>query len=56
MAGHTLGGELPAIAAVAEQLLPLAGERLIGQGAVATEAAEAALVVMAVLIVELLWG
>lgn len=56
LAGHTLGGELPAIAAVAEELLSLAGEGLVGQGAVAAEAAETALVVMAVLVVQLLWG
>lgn len=53
LAGHALGGELPAVAAVAEQLLPLAGEGLIRQGAVAAEAAEAALVVVAVLVVQL---
>lgn len=54
LTSDTFGGELAAVAVVAQQLLALAGERLIGQRAVAAETTEAVLVVMAVLIVQLL--
>jgi len=54
VAGDAFGGELVAVAVVAEQRLVLAGERLVGQGAVAAEAAEAVLVVVAVLVKQLL--
>lgn len=54
VAGHTLGGELVAVAVVAEQSILLAGERLVRQRAVAAETAEAVLVVMPVLVEELL--
>lgn len=54
VAGHTLGGELVAVAVVAEQGVLLAGERLVRQRAVAAETAEAVLVVMPVLVEELL--
>lgn len=54
LAGDALGGELAAVAVVAQQLLVLAGEGLVGQRAVAAEAAEAVLVVVAILVVQLL--
>lgn len=54
VAGHALGGELIAVAVIAEQGVLLAGERLICQRAIAAETAEAVLVVMPVLVEELL--
>lgn len=54
LAGDALGGELAAVAVIAQQLLALAGERLVGQRAIAAEATEAVLVVMAILVVQLL--
>ena len=54
VAGHTLGGELVAVAVVAEQRVVLAGEGLVRQRAVAAETAEAVLVVMSLLVEELL--
>lgn len=54
LTGDALGGELAAVAVVAQQLLVLAGEGLVGQRAVAAEAAEAVLVVVAILVVQLL--
>lgn len=49
-AGGALRGEGTAVAVVAEQLAVLAGEGLVGQGALAAAAAEAALVEVAVFV------
>lgn len=54
VAGYTLGGELITVAVIAEQRVILAGERLICQGAITAETAEAVLMIMPVLIKELL--
>lgn len=54
LTGDTFGGELAAVAVITQQLLALAGERLISQRAVAAEATEAVLMVMAILVVQLL--
>lgn len=56
VAGYTLGGELITVAVIAEQLVVLAGERLICQRVIAAETAEAVLVIVPVLIEELLAG
>lgn len=54
VAGHALGGKLGAVAVTAHQPVPLAGEGLVGQGAVAAEAAKTVRVVVSVLVEELL--
>lgn len=54
VAGHTLGGELVAVAVAAHQRVVLVGEGLVCQRAVAAETAEAVLVVVSVLVEELL--
>jgi len=54
LTGNALGGELIAVAVIAQQLLVLAGEGLVSQRAVTAEAAEAVLVVVAILVVQLL--
>lgn len=53
LTGNALGGELIAVAVIAQQLLVLAGEGLVSQRAVTAEAAEAVLVVVAILVVQL---
>lgn len=54
VAGHALGGKLSAVAVAAHQPVPLAGEGLVCQGAVAAEAAKTVRVVVSVLVEELL--
>lgn len=54
LAGNAFGGELAAVAVIAQQLLALAGEWLVGQRTVTAEATKAVLVVMAILVVQLL--
>lgn len=54
MAGGAFGGEAAAVAVAAHQRVALAGERLVGQRALAVEAAETVRVVVAVLVGELL--
>lgn len=54
MAGGAFGGEAAAVAVAAHQRVGLAGERLVGQRALAVEAAETVRVVIAVLVGELL--
>lgn len=54
VAGDAFGGELVTVAVVAEQGLVLAGEGLICQRAIAAEAAETVLVIVAVLVEEFL--
>lgn len=54
VAGDAFGGELVTVAVIAEQGLVLAGEGLICQRAITTEAAETVLVIVAVLIEEFL--
>lgn len=56
IAGDALGGELVAVAVVAEQGVVLAGERLVRQRAVTAETAEAVLVIVPLLVEELLAG
>lgn len=51
--GHTFGGELVAVAVVAQQGVVLTGEGLVGQRAVTAETAEAVFVVMSVFIEQL---
>lgn len=51
--GHAFGGELVAVAVVAQQGVVLTGERLIGQRAVAAETAEAVFMVVSVFIEKL---
>lgn len=55
-AGGALRGEGAAVAVVTEQLAILAGEGLVGEGALAAAAAETALVEVAILVKQLLWG
>lgn len=55
-AGGALRREGTAVTVIAEQLTVLAGEGLVGQGALAAAAAEAALVEVAVFIEQLLQG
>lgn len=54
VAGHTLGGELVAVAVAAHQRVILVGEGLVCQRAVAAETTKAVIVVVSVLIEELL--
>lgn len=56
VAGGALGGEVAAVAVAAEQRVALAGERLVGQRALAAEAAETVGVVKPVLVEHLLQG
>lgn len=49
---HTFGGELAAVAVIAEEFFVLAREGLVCQRAVAAEAPEAVFVVMAILVVQ----
>lgn len=53
LTGNAFGGELAAVAVIAQQLLALAGERLVGQRTVTAEATKTVLVVMAILVVQL---
>lgn len=50
IAGHTFGGELIAVAVIAQKSIILAGEGLICQRTVTAETAEAVLVVVTVLV------
>lgn len=54
--GRTLGRERRAVAVITEKLIVLTGERLISKGALAAAAAEAALMEVAILIEQFLWG
>lgn len=54
IAGHTFGGELVAVAVVAQKSIVLAGEGLVGQRTVAAETAEAVFMVVTVLVKQLL--
>lgn len=54
VASHTLGGELVAVAVVAEQRIILAGEGFVCQRAITAETAEAVLMIMSVFIKKLL--
>lgn len=54
VAGRAFGGKVVAVAVAAHQRVALAAERLVRQRALAAEAAEAAGVVMSVLVEELL--
>lgn len=50
IAGHTFGGELVAVAVIAQKSIILAGEGLVCQRTVTAETAEAVLVVVTVLV------
>ncbi len=50
IAGHTFGGELVAVAVIAQKSIVLAGEGLVCQRMVTAETAEAVFVVVTVLV------